>query len=138
MATTFLLDPRVLDDTVLENTPAVEIVAEGFAYFRVGENSQPSYTFYQDTTNSYNCASLTSLHLTQSNYDGHHGDFSLRFQKANVIFLPLSDGEKFQWGNINEERRLDYLMACEVLYVHGKLVKGTTEHLNCRGVSIKL
>ncbi|MBI2666399.1 hypothetical protein HYX13_02190 [Candidatus Woesearchaeota archaeon] len=137
MATTFLLDSCVLDDTVLENMPAVEIVAEGFAYFKDGEHGHPSYTFYQSNKNGYDSGSLRSLEVFQSEYDGHHGDLSLRFQKANVIFMPISDGEKHQWGSSISSSREDYLNACSVLYVCGEFKKADVDILKKYGVSIK-
>jgi len=137
MTTTFLLDPRVLDDCVGDGGKDVEIPAKAFAHFLLGENSQPSYTFYLNSVDGNDDISLRSLDVFKSRYDGHHGDFSLRFQKANVVFMPVSDGDRFQWGSKNKDWREDYLKACEILYVRGKFSKGNAQTMKNYGVTIK-
>ncbi len=137
MTTTFLLDPRVLDDEVSDSARDVEIPVEAFAYFRLGEHSQPSYTFYLNSVGDDADFPLSSFGIFRSRYDGHHGDLSLRFQKANVIFMPVSDGDRYQWGSSVRELRERYFRSCEFLYVREKFLKGDAEALKNYGVKIK-
>src|SRR3989338_4076658 len=137
MATTFLLDPRVLDDRVSDSAPDVEIAGEAFAYFRAGENPQPTYTFYLASVDDYDDSSLRSLDVHKSRYDGAHGDISLRFEKADLIFMPVSDGDRYQWGSSSKDSRQSYLRSCEALYVRGKFLKGNVESFRMYGLNIK-
>ncbi|HLD79396.1 MAG TPA: hypothetical protein VJA18_02455 [Candidatus Nanoarchaeia archaeon] len=137
MPTTFLLDPRVLDDSVDDGEKDVEIPAKAFAHFLLGENSQPSYTFYLPSVTKSASLSMLSLGIFSAPYDGHHGDLSLRFQKANLIFMPVSDGDRYQWGSSVRYFRERYILSCEVLYVRGDFKKGDAETLKNYGVTIK-
>ncbi|PIN86480.1 hypothetical protein COV19_04260 [Candidatus Woesearchaeota archaeon CG10_big_fil_rev_8_21_14_0_10_44_13] len=62
---------------------------------------------------------------------GGHGDVRLRYRKANVVFMPMSDYNGF-FRNDPE-----FLGACEILYESGKFIKGGNDLLRMLGIEIK-
>ncbi len=133
--TTFHLDPRVLDDYVGDGVPDVEIEAGMAAYIKWdGEDVNRCYAFYVDVSKFRVPESLLGLSPRQGSL---HGELSLRYQKAEIIFMPVSDGERYQWGSQIQEKRKDFIEACMVLYVRGEFLKGDAEALKRCGVTIK-
>ncbi len=135
MTSIFNLDPRVLDDCVSDSTPDIGIVATAAAYFKRGENGMPNYCFYVNAVDKKK-VNKRLLELPQSEYDGHHGDLSLRFQRANLVFMPVSDGDRYQWGSRTKEFRESYLEACDVLYIRGEFLEGDAEKFKMLGVAV--
>lgn len=68
---------------------------------------------------------------------GSHGELSLHYQKAEIIFMPVSDMERYQWDSNIGEFRKEFLMACETLYVRGEFLEGDAEKFKNCGVTIK-
>jgi len=132
--TKFLLDPKKLDESIDERA-TIGITGEAFAYFQDGENSQPSYTFYLKSVDQSADKLFRGLDIQR--YDCHHGDLSIRFQRANLIFLPVSDGDRYQWRSSNKKFRDDYLNSCEALYVRGEFLKGNLKMITKLGVGIR-
>ncbi len=133
--TTFCLDPRVLDDCVSDSMPDVEIEAGTAAYIKWdGEDVNRCYAFYVDVSKFRVPESLLGLSPRRG---GSHGELSLRYQKAEIIFMPVSDGERYQWGSQIQEKRKDFIEACMVLYVHEEFLKGDAEAFRNYGVTIK-
>lgn len=133
MTSAFLLDPRYLDDSV-EGLLAATIRAEALAYFKNGENGQPSYVFYVDSVKRCDPQDLTKI-IPFTIHNGGHGDLSLHFRRANIIFMPISDGDRYQWGATNRGLREDYIQACEALYVRGEFLKGDAGGFKKYGVT---
>ena len=131
--TKFLLDPRVLDDGVGDSVKDVEIVARAAAYFRQGENSLPEYVFYLNSVNGSADDSFKRLDIFRTDYSKDEGDLSLRFQRANVIFMPITHGA---WLPSNKQWHEAYMKACGALFVQETFLKGDAEKFKDYGIQI--
>ncbi len=124
MTTTFLLDPRVLDDCVSDSAPDVEIEAKGAGYMRFGHF--PEYVFYQEGQLLLPSA-LTELdHKSERLYLGSR---RLLYSRATVFLVSSNDG----WNSLptGDQPRMDSFAA---LYVHGEFLKGDAEAFKNNGI----
>lgn len=128
------LDTNRLDDRV---NGKVELHGEVFAYIADGDRGNPCYTVFVDTTER------KGTHSHEKIYDvpdkllsiphqrgGGHGDLRLRYNRANVIFMPMSDYDTYFKTN------LGFLEDCEILYEPEVFIRGTTNLLSKLGVKI--
>ena len=137
--TTFLLDPRYLDDCVGDGVKDVEIEADAVVYVKRDFDNVSGYCFYAKDVTSFTAPEgLKNIHHTRG---GVFGEPSLRYKKAHILFLPTSEGEKYIFGlNIPEAMRELAAVAIQrysILYAHGKFLKGDAETLKNYGVTIK-
>lgn len=126
--TTFLLDPRVLDDCVTsDSTPDVEIEGVGLGYISSKSARLPDYFFYQEGRILLPESLLKLPHTLQGSRT-----MKLLYQRANVYFVSPEDG----WGRTPEPGS-SRLEAFEVLYAHGQFLKGNEEAFKKYGIKIK-
>ena len=140
MPTTFLLDPRVLDDCVGDGVKAVEIEAEAVVFVRKGFDDISDYGFY--VTNDISSFIIPSgLKQVHHRVAGVFGEVNLLYQKASISFHPMTEGEKYIFGpNLAKEFLETAAMAIkryDVLCVNEDFLKGDAETLKNYGVTIK-
>ena len=78
--------------------------------------------------------SLLNIQCRQS---GSQGELCLHYQRADITFVPVSDGERYQWGSAVKDFREEYLRECRALYVRGEFVKGNAETFKNCSLTIK-
>ncbi len=122
MTTRFLLDGRKLDDCI-DGQPNLEIIASAAAYFRRGHGGFPNYAFYVGEVDKENVP-LRLLKLPHSEAISPH-ELAFRYQRANVLFLPVSD----TWSEQG-------VGDCQLLFVRGDFLKGNADKFKKCGVTI--
>lgn len=132
--TTFLLDPRVLDDCVSDSTPDVEIDGEVAAFVKYKGQSLPDYVFYVTDSDPYKRAIVSAKLLSlpckkrEDQFNGKKRTI-LQYERANVVLMPHV---------IRPELPLlvDALHS-EVLYARGDFLKGNADTFRLYGLAIK-
>lgn len=132
MFSTFLLDPRFLDDCVSDTTSDVEIPGEAAAYFTLGKSQKVNYVFYQESIGRKRVPSLL-WELSHREKEALRS-ICLGYQKANLLFLPASVSEAS--SNFLKQHKDELLQKCQALYVRGEFLKGDAETFNRYGVRI--
>jgi|SRR3989338_9434329 len=124
--TTFLLDPRVLDDCVSDSAPDVEVVGDGAGY-RVLEDGHKRYAFFLHPQEQKIPREL--IHLA---YDVSSSDHCTLYHcsLASVIVFSSKNG-----GGRNIPRK-DWKHLYSILYGHGEFIKGDVETLKIYGINI--
>lgn len=119
MPTTFLLDPRVLDDCVNDSAKDVEIVGEVVGYSKFG---LPEYVFYFNYSKEKQKLPTELVDLALYRKDEPFASI-YTFSRALILTLP-ADTTYF-----NQDFK--------VLYAFGKFLKGDVEALKNYGIKIK-
>lgn len=134
--TTFLLDPRVLDDCVSDSVPDVEIEGDVAAFIKYKDNMPPDYVFYVKDADPQQRAivppRLLSLpQRTGTSEDQFNGKRRtiLRYQRANVVLMPYIIRPEFPLP-------VDILPG-EAVYAQGDFVKGNADTFKQYGIKIK-
>ncbi len=132
MLTTFLLDPRVLDDCVSDSAPDVKIEAEGGAYFKHKYSGFPSYYFYLNKIEEVPPSLLRFSH-SEVNAKLMH---TLIYQRAHLNFIQLKSADlQRQWA-LEEELSVSS-KEFEALYARGKFLLGDAEKFKQYGIKIR-
>ena len=126
MTTTFLLDPRVLDDTVSDSAKDVEIAGDGAGYSVY--DGQKRYAFFFNPREQF----LPQKLLDLAYHIRHYDDCNLyHYSLASIIVFPSTNqsGKKIP--------RADWNHLYHVLYARGGFLKGDAETLKNYGIKIK-
>jgi hypothetical protein len=132
--TTFLLDPRVLDDCVGDGVADVEIEGEVAAFIKYKGRSLPDYLFYV-TDSAPHRRALIPPRLLSLPYQKRDEQFSgknrttLQYQRANVILMP----HLLKSGFLLPAE----VLSGEVIYANGDFVKGNIDTFKLYGLAIK-
>lgn len=128
------LNTNRLDNRVKGN---VELHGEVFAYLADGDRCYPNYTVFVDTTECKETHPYEKVYSVPDKLlsipherGGGHGDLRLRYNRANVIFMPMRDYDSYF------KTEPGFLEACEILYGPKVFIKGTTNLLSKLGVKI--
>lgn len=125
-STTFLLDPRVLDDCVGDGAPDVEIAAEGVGYLTAWDRKE--FVFYLNPMEKQKLPrKLTELAYQQQSRPRESIYF---YPHALITAVPLDNLDSLPQEG---QPRLD---AFQVMYAQGKFLKGDAEALKNYGVTI--
>ncbi len=132
MPTTFLLDPRVLDDCVSDGAPEITLEGEAAAYFTLGNSQKANYVVYQDYIGRDRIpSSLWEIPHTERE---RLRSLRLGYQKANLLFLPASVSDSS--SEYLTQHKDELLQKCQALYVRGEFKKGDAETFKQYGVTI--
>ncbi len=132
MATTFLLDPRVLDDCVSDSAPNVEIIGEVVTY-RKPRIGLPRYIFHVSDVDANLKPiiphSLLGLFHQKREIRCYRTDLiDLRYQRACVAFVPdLSESSFLLPADFGDD---------EIVFCKGQFLEGDLKTLNNYGIKI--
>ena len=133
MPTTFLLDPRVLDDCVGDGVKDGEIEAEGIARFKNDVFYNSDFIFYVNFPKGIKIQrSLYDLSLSSITSDRER---ILTYQHRRIVFEPVD--HPFDRPKECSLWIEGLVRRSSVLYVHGKFLKGDAEILKDCGITIK-
>ena len=128
----FLFDPRVLDDCVSDRAPEATLEGEAAAYFTLGKSKKANYVIYQAGIGRDRIpSSLREIPHTEKE---RLRSICLGYQKANLLFLPVSVSEPSR--EYLKSHGNELLQRCEALYVRGEFLKGDAETFKKYGVKI--
>jgi len=130
--TTFLLDPRVLDDCVSDSAPDVEIGAEGVAYYKHKYSGFPSYYFYVNKIKDIPPA-LLSIYHSEVNSKLMR---TLIYQRAHLNLIQWKSADRQRTAIFEKELSVGH-KDFEALYAREKFLKGDAEALRNYGITIK-
>lgn len=133
MTSTFLLDPRVLDDSVSDSEAEIELEGDAVACFRLGTSKIKNYyAFYVESTDRDRIpSSLLEIYHTKREAPRV---LRLDYQKANLLFLPTSFDEAV--SDFLKQHKDELLQKCQALYFHGEFKKGDAGTFKNYGVTI--
>lgn len=130
--TTFLLDPRVLDDCVSDSAKDMKIVGEVVAY-RKPVISMPEYLFYVSNVDANMKPVIPPDILklfhrkTEDKFNQKHL-INLHYQRAKAIFLPY-------FSNSAVFLPVDFIGG-DLVFCNGQFLKGNAETFKQYGISI--
>ena len=133
MATTFLLDPRVLDDCVGDSDKDVEIVGEALTY-RKWLLGKPGYIFYVSDVDA-NLKPIIPLSLLglfhrkkEIQWFNSIHLIDLQYQHVDVGFIPNLSGDTVPLP--------DDVIGDELVFYKGQFLKGDAQKFKQYGISI--
>ena len=125
--TRFIFDLQYLDNCF---TDKVEFQAEIAGYMRTSEKDLPDYGFFLDFLGEDGQGIPPALITGASGRGMMFGNIQLYYDKASILFLPVSSWDEFH------TQTEAVIKKSKALYVRGEFVKGNARTLQNYGITI--